>query len=41
MANAPTRPPVEFHGAHFLALTCHSAARASAAISPSTNGGAV
>ena len=40
MANAPAFTPVEFHGAHLLALTCHSAARASAAIGPSTKGGA-
>ena len=40
MANAPTRPPVECHGAHFLALTFNNAPRASASMGQSTNGGA-
>ena len=40
MANAPAFTPVEFHGAHLLALTRHSAARPSVSIDPSTNGGA-
>ena len=40
MANAPAFTPVESHVAHLLALTLNIVPRASAAIGPSTKGGA-